>query len=417
MRKIFIFLISLIFTLSLAGCKSEYKEKIIKESKNFKYINHIVLPSEEKEYKRLDKTDSNTYNKFAYNTFSKMYKDDTNNFYSPASLYMALSMIAEGADGNSLEEIKAALGDMSYIKNTNKLLYSNNYYKNDKGEASIANSYWIKLDIDVKDEFINTLNDYYYAEGFKCEFDSEAKSNMAKWVNNKTKGLLDAKENDFAGLENMKLCFINTVYFDNKWLVEYETSNTRTDKFYVDNNSIDCSFMNHTISSAYYTCDKYSSVVDSFHNGNSITYILPNEGIDIKDIIDDIDFKNNEDYYDASHYTVHLYVPKFKYNVRVDLKDTLISLGVQEVFSKVNANLSKISDTPLYLDQITQGAGIEINESGVKAAAFTKGFTGAKASDEPREVIDFKLNRPFIYYISDSNGCILFMGSIDNPNK
>ena len=417
MKKIFVLILIFISTFTFVGCKSGFKEVKIKESANFKYINHIELPSEEKQYLSLDKKDATTYNNFAFKSFSKIYSDKTNNFYSPASLYMALAMIAEGADGTSLEEIKALLGNMSYIKNTNKLLYSNNYYKNDKGEASISNSYWINLDINVKDEYINTLNDYYFAEGFKCKFDNEAKSNMAKWVNNNTKGLLDAKESDFEGLEDMKLCVINTIYFDNKWYVEYKTSDTKTDKFYIGESSIDCSFMYHSIGSVYYANDKYSSVSDSFHNGNSITYILPNEGIDIKDIINDIDFKNNDDYYDKGFYTVKLYVPKFKYNVRMDLKETLMTLGVNEVFSRLDANLSKISDTPLYLDQITQGAGIELNETGVKAAAFTKGMTGAKSADEPRKIIEFRLNRPFIYYISDSNGCILFMGSIDNPNK
>ena len=92
-------------------------------------------------------------------------------------------------------------------------------------------------------------------------------------------------------------------------------------------------------------------------------------------------------------------------------------MGIVDIFSTTDANLSKISDDYLYISEITQGAGIEFSEEGVKAASYTKWGTKATAMEIPTNTIIFKLNRPFIYYISDSNGCILFMGTINNPNK
>ena len=415
MKKITFILLIGIALFTLVGCKSGFKDVKLKETANFKYINHISTPSIEKEYKSLDREFISNYNDFAYKALASIYRDKNNNLYSPASLYMSLSMLLEGADGNSYDQIRNALGSTSYIKTINKNLYANNYYQNDKGEARMANSYWININANIKEDYINTLNDNYYAEGFKTRFDDTAKSNMAKWINSKTKDLLNVKKEDFNNLEDMELCVINTIYFDNKWNKEFKTSNNTVDKFYTDE-EVNCTYMYHEISSFYYVDESYSAVSDNFYNGNSITYILPNEGVDIKDIINNINFRKTDEYSHNS-YNVKLYVPKFKYNVKLDLEPILRSMGIVDIFSTTDANLSKISDDYLYISEITQGAGIEFSEEGVKAASYTKWGTKATAMEIPTNTIIFKLNRPFIYYISDSNGCILFMGTINNPNK
>jgi len=71
----------------------------------------------------------------------------------------------------------------------------------------------------------------------------------------------------------------------------------------------------------------------------------------------------------------------------------------------------------LYVSFIKQIAGIEINEEGAEAAAVTiigNKCTSAGPSEEKE--IDLKLNKPFFYYITDSAGCIIFMGVVNNPN-
>ena len=291
MKKITFILLIGIALFTLVGCKSGFKDVKLKETANFKYINHISTPSIEKEYKSLDREFISNYNDFAYKALGSIYSDKNNNLYSPASLYMSLSMLLEGADGNSYDQIQNALGSTSYIKTINKNLYTNNYYQNDKGEARMANSYWININANIKEDYINTLNDNYYAEGFKTRFDDTAKSNMAKWINSKTKDLLNVKKEDFNNLEDMELCVINTIYFDNKWNKEFKTSNNTVDKFYTDE-EVNCTYMYHEISSFYYVDESYSAVSDNLYNGNSITYILPNEGVDIKDIINNINFRN-----------------------------------------------------------------------------------------------------------------------------
>ena len=216
MKKLISVICILALVLFLGACGNKYA---IKETKTFKYLNKVSYPSDEKvsPYENdlsLSKEDKQLFNEFSYNTFKEIYENGSNSVYSPASLYLATSMLAEGASGDSLNQINSLIGSESSRRKISKCLYELNYYKNKEGEALLANSYWVKLGLDVKEEYIKNLNDNYYATGFASNFDDETKSNMAKWINDNTRGLLDVKKEEFNDIDDMDLCLINTIYFE-----------------------------------------------------------------------------------------------------------------------------------------------------------------------------------------------------------
>lgn len=411
MKKLLTIITILIFGLVLSACGAKYK---IRETKSFKYLNKISLPSNEKVNKRIDQKDVDTFNTFAFKSFKEIYKEGDNAFYSPASLYMALSMLAEGANGESLNQINNLLGSSDSRTEINKSLFENNYYENDKGEAKLANSYWINLGLDVKEEYINKLNDKYYATGFASNFDDETKANMAKWINANTNGFLNVKKEEFDDIKDMVLCLINTIYFDNKWATKFDTKDTSTRTFYGKTEE-SASFMYHDVMHACYIDDEITIAFDKFHNGNSIQYIMANENYTIDNAFSALDrYLNNE--IELKSASINLYVPKFKYYTKMNLMEPLMKLGVSDIFDGYKADFSNISDTPLYVSKTIQNTGIEFNESGVKAAAFS--FVGMnKSAAEPPEKVTIELNRPFIYLIRDSAGCIIFMGVLNQVNK
>ncbi|MBO7078441.1 MAG: serpin family protein, partial [Bacilli bacterium] len=51
------------------------------------------------------------------------------------------------------------------------------------------------------------------------------------------------------------------------------------------------------------------------------------------------------------------------------------------------------------------------------AAAFTFHGMTKESAAEPLDKVEFVLDHPFIYQIYDVNGCVLFMGVVNNPNK
>jgi serine protease inhibitor len=56
---------------------------------------------------------------------------------------------------------------------------------------------------------------------------------------------------------------------------------------------------------------------------------------------------------------------------------------------------------------------VQIDEEGVKAAAYIE-FPGPTSPMPPEEIIDFILDRPFIFAITTDN-IPLFMGTVNNP--
>ena len=67
------------------------------------------------------------------------------------------------------------------------------------------------------------------------------------------------------------------------------------------------------------------------------------------------------------------------------------------------------------LTGVNQAARVIIDEQGVKAASYLE-FPGAGAAMPPEEIIDFILDRPFVFVIADTQtGIPLFTGVVNEP--
>ena len=110
---------------------------------------------------------------------------------------------------------------------------------------------------------------------------------------------------------------------------------------------------------------------------------------------------------------VNLSVPKFDVSSTVNLKDGLGKMGVNKVFDMESSDFTEItSDSPVYISAVNQSARVEIDEKGVKAATYIE-IPGCGSAMPPEEIIDFVLNRPFIFMISKGN-LPLFTGVVNN---
>ena len=104
-------------------------------------------------------------------------------------------------------------------------------------------------------------------------------------------------------------------------------------------------------------------------------------------------------------------IPRFKMEYEVQLKNTLIALGMAEIFGGLKTNFSPMTDSPVEVESVKHKTFVEVNEEGTEAAAvtvielelLTTGF-------------EMNVNRPFFCAIRDNTtGTILFMGTIVDP--
>ncbi|MCA9172363.1 MAG: Hint domain-containing protein, partial [Planctomycetales bacterium] len=77
-----------------------------------------------------------------------------------------------------------------------------------------------------------------------------------------------------------------------------------------------------------------------------------------------------------------LTLPQFKLNVSSDLTNVLQQMGMSSAFH--DANFSRITDAPIFIDQVQHQASVEVNAKGVSAVGATSvGFLGCFAAGTP----------------------------------
>ena len=129
---------------------------------------------------------------------------------------------------------------------------------------------------------------------------------------------------------------------------------------------------------------------------------------------DDLDFLNDH----CNYMKVNLSIPKFDITAGVDLKEPMTQLGLGQLFQMGGNDFSPSidSDLPIFLDEVHQNTRVAIDEEGVTAASYILIEIGAGAAMPPDDIIDFVLNRPFVFAISKEH-IPLFVGTVNDPTK
>jgi serpin B len=120
---------------------------------------------------------------------------------------------------------------------------------------------------------------------------------------------------------------------------------------------------------------------------------------------------------------IHLYLPKFKYALKIDLISILNKLGMELAFIPGAADFSNLVNGACFISQFFQKTYIDLNENGTEAAAATvavfSNSTGPIILDDIQRYMH--VNHSFIYMIRDksikdvdNNELMLFIGSCND---
>ncbi|WP_448536567.1 serpin family protein, partial [Pseudothermotoga sp.] len=112
---------------------------------------------------------------------------------------------------------------------------------------------------------------------------------------------------------------------------------------------------------------------------------------------------------------VQVFLPRFKIQQRLSMKETLMKMGMVDAFTD-RADFSKIDGTHmLKIQNVIHQAFVEVNEEGTEAAAATAVIVGIKMAMPIMPVI-FRADRPFMFFIQEEiSNTILFMGRLQKP--
>ena len=389
-------------TLTLSACRSEESLETTDLMTGIKAASHETV--------KPDDAFKSAYGNFSVELLKKCFDGKSNTLISPLSVSSALTMTANGANGQTKDEMVKVLGNGISLDELNKYLSSFNDSLTSGEDFSLksANSIWFIKDnnFNVKNEFLQTNADLYHAEIYKRAYNSEVVNDINNWVNEHTDGMIDKLLDSNDKLSNIAL--INAVAFDAVWETYYFDNFVEDGTFTDANGNEQSTTMLISEESEYINGDNCTGFIKKYKGGKyGFAAILPDSNVSVDEFVGSLTgeklFKMLQNTETAN---VVANIPKFEYEYSADLNEMLKSLGMSTAFSD-SADFSGISQSGLFISDVLHKTKISVTEEGTRAVAAT-GVVMSAAPYGDKQVI---LNRPFMYMIIDTETMLpLFAG-------
>lgn len=337
---------------------------------------------------------------------------------SPLSLLYALSMTANGAQGETLTQMETVMG--MDTADLNRWLYSFNQELTGE-QLKIANSIWFKDDsrFHVNPDFLQTNADYYGAGLYQAAFDQDTLEDINNWVKEKTNGMIPQLLNEIGPDDVMFL--INALCFDGVWETPYEEYQVDKDFFTrEDGEKLEVDFM-YSTENLYLKDSNAAGFVKPYEGGEyAFVALLPDEGVTVEEYLESLTGERLAALLSsAERVPVITSLPKFEMECSVQMNDILMDMGMELAFNPAYADLSSLGTHDcgnLYISQVLQKTYISVDERGTKAAAATEVTISVESALVPERMETVKLDRPFVYMIVHwETGIPLFIGTMMDP--
>lgn len=341
---------------------------------------------------------------------------------SPLSVLSALTMTANGAQGDTLAQMEKALGLPVGQLNEYLSAYGRNLPSGEKYLFHQANSLWLKEGaVEVEKDFLQRNADYFGAGVFQEPFDSATVEKVNGWVKEHTHGMIPQMLGELSPQAVMIL--VNALTFEGEWAHIYEEQDIREGSFTLADGSakpVDMMF------SSEYGYIKDGEAVGFLKYYTDAKYafaaLLPGEGQSLADYAATLTGQRLRQLLaEPEEREVWANLPKFETEYSVSLSDTLRALGMTDAFDPDKADFSAMGQAadgwPLYIGDVLHKTYISVFEQGTKAGAATAVVmeAGTAMMDEPARVI---LDRPFLYMIVDTKTCTpVFLGAMEDPGE
>lgn len=326
---------------------------------------------------------------------------------SPYSAGVALSMLAEGAEGQTKAEFNSALNDC--------IFKAENLGGNDSVIVNSVNSLWVDDDFSVRNRYVSLLQKDFDALATTLNFaDPSTVQAINNWCSEHTNGKIKDIINKLGPGDVMVLA--NALYFNAPWLDPFDEALTSKADFYGSNGKTQVNMMSRRGYMNYAEYEGCQLVELPYEGGRYSMYVLlPSEGLDVNKVIPYL----GEKAYDAAIAALQpkevlLRFPKAKVETSLLLNETLQSMGIKTAFTSA-ADFKGIAEMgPLVLDQVKQKCFVEISEKGTEAAAVTVAQIRL-TSVRPSSYVTMTVNRPYLFFIVDTrNNNVMFAGRVMN---
>ena len=368
------------------------------------------------------------------NYFAQKSDKTKSSVFAPATAALQLSLLANGAAGDTQDEIRLALGKDLTIDNINQC---SSYFKSrmeavsktGSGEVDElsgkktqeSKSEYVRFGLnlffndisDVKTSFLQTNASYFENNVYRFLFSDK---NAVSKVN---KSLSDFSSNDlFENLnEKDSLFLVNAFDMSDLWLDNYSKSDIEKGTFKSGSGDKSVNFMTSN-ESLIKTKNANGIIKYTSKNPLKLMIVMPNEGVPLEEYVSDFNYTEFSDLLDSIDITkkVTAKIPEFSISSEEQpqpLSDALADSGLYTLFTD-DALFKNITHTDNFkLNEIYEiTPEITVNASGINSDSKIV-EKRVKALEKTDETI--KIDRPFIFLLIDNESSIpVYIGTVDN---
>lgn len=417
-QKVFTFLITIIcLSLVFSGCVSQGSATDlmadIKPSQNWN------SPAQ------IDKTIKKEINAFSADLFKQSAENEGNIMISPISVYLALAMALNGADGETKTAMLNVMADQGLtvdrVNNACRSWIGLLEKTGSKTKLKIANSIWFDQDFTPNKPFLQKNADFFNADINKLDFnDPNTPKIINKWVKEATHNTIDKIVDSID--PDVVMYLINAVYFKSDWQTEFNKNNIRDRTFNTPDGAITTPFMHRFGRMIYFSLNKATGVALPYADERFAYFaLLPDKKMTPREWLAKQDQSLFTDLArlmtQKPKYTVQLAMPKFEAHYEDSLLNELTALGMGIAFDPDQADFSQMNEQhnkDLYISEVKHKTFIRVDEKGTEASAATS--VEVQVTCAPQFDKELILDRPFLYGVMDlQTGIPLFVGIMENP--
>ena len=350
---------------------------------------------------------------------------------SPVGAALDLSMVLNGADGKTRQEMLAALSlegaELDAINTANAQLIKVLRAPTQNVTLAVADSLWVdSRRATLRPDYAKQMQAAYDAETTTLDFGhSSSVSTINGWASRQTHERIPKIIERIDPAEVLLL--LNAVYFKGQWKHQFDKAQTQQRDFALaDGTSKKVWRMMQSGRFDYFETPEVQAIRLPFGTGDLVMQVLlPAKSSSLEALETELTPELWAVW--QSQYVSRpgaLELPRFELKSRYRLNAPLQALGMRRAFDSHAAELTGMfalpgdhaRGKPFAISQVLQSTFWKVDEEGSEAAAVTS--TGIRAAAVTRPVQPFQMivDRPYLCTIEDRrSGALLFVGAIYDP--
>ncbi|XP_055794440.1 plasminogen activator inhibitor 1-like [Salvelinus fontinalis] len=343
--------------------------------------------------------------------------------FSPYGVATILGMAQLGAGGNTLKTLNAKLGfslQERGMSRQQRLLQKN--LSSEEG-VELASGIMVEKKMALEKGFRRGLGKAFQTSPHQLDFSrpDQALEFINAWVSDHTAGTIPSFLSSGALTDETRMVLLNALNFQGLWKVPFDPKMTEERLFHCANGSsvpVPMMRLTHRFNyGEFVTPDGVDyDVIEVPYEGESLSMLLvtPFESErPVSVLSSELTTRRLQQWREELRSVKRqLSLPKFTLDTEVDLKSTLTSMGLGDMFNLAKADFTRITtEERLCVSKVLQKVKIEVNEKGTKGSAATAAIMFSRMAVE-----EITLDRPFLFLIQHkSTGAVLFMGQVNQP--